>query len=89
MLGVTVAAGGSLLDTVCSAMGNPAVIGELSSAASVLGPVSVCPVGSPLPDANLDGNADDMRRVRVDVSWNSGGARSLTQTTLINNPSQV
>ncbi len=88
VLGISVAAGGSLLNTVCNALGNPAVIGQLTATVSTLVPVSVCPPGSSVTDANLDSNADDFHRVRIDVSWSSGGPnRTLTQTTLLPNPS--
>ena len=89
VLGVSVALGGSLLTTVCNALGNAQVIGRLTALASTVAPVSVCPAGSPVTDANVDGDPDDLRRVRVDVSWYRGAASSVSQTTLLTNPTQA
>jgi Tfp pilus assembly protein PilV len=40
-------------------------------------------------DDPSDGDPDDLRRVRVDVSWDRGAASSVSQTTLLTNPTQA
>lgn len=93
ILGITVTGGGSLLDTVCKAIGtgNPIVAGVGSTVAGALSAVGgasieVCPDKS---YAAVDTNgADDLRRIRVSVSWDTRHKGSIVQTTLIVNPSQ-
>ncbi len=86
VLGVAVAAGGSLLSTVCNAVGtNTALLSTLTAAVSSVAPVSVCGATSSGSVA-FDSRPDDLRRVRVTVGWTQAGeARSLTQTTLLTN----
>lgn len=89
VLGVSVSLGGSLLDTVCNVLGSNSVLfTSLMAAVTAVVPISVCPPGSSVPSAPVDSHADDLRRVRIDVSWTSGGARSVSQTTLLTNPLQ-
>ena len=91
MLGIDVSLGGSLLDTVCSAVGtNTEIEGALAAAVSPVAAVGVCRVGSPAAGSAVpvDADPDDMRRVRIDVSWTRAGAGSVSQTTLLPNPSQ-
>ncbi len=90
-LDVAVAASGTLLDTICKAVGtNTDIANSVASVLSPIAPVGVCPGtgpngGNAVP---IDADPDDMRRVRVDVSWTRGGAGGVTQTTLLPNPSQ-
>jgi hypothetical protein len=89
VLGIAVSAGGSLLNTVCNAIGtNTAILNALTSAVSVVAPLSLCP-STTSGTVPYDIQPDDLRRVRVDVSWNSGGAGSVSQTTLLTNPQQT
>ncbi len=88
---ISIAASGTLLDTVCKAVGtNTDVANALTSVLSPVAAVGVCPGTG--PNANnpvqVDSDPDDMRRVRVDVSWTRGGAGSVSQTTLLPNPPQ-
>ena len=87
---IYVAAGGSLLTTVCNALGNDSVLlSKLTSVVSKVVPLSLCPSRAPsLTSVQLDSHADDMRRVRVDISWSRNGAGSVSQTTLLTNPLQ-
>ncbi len=86
VLGIAVSAGGSLLNTVCSAVGNPALLSTLSSAVSTITPLSACP-SAPSGTVAFDNQPDDLRRVRVDLAWTERGrAESLTQSTLLTNP---
>lgn len=93
VLGMSVAAiavGGSLIDTVCAALGsNGALFTSLMSVVSSVVPISVCPAGTGPGNVPLDQQADDLRSVRVDVSWTKNGGGSLTQTTLLTNPRQT
>jgi len=90
-LDIDVALSGTLLDTVCKAVGtNTDIANSVSAVLSPIAPVAVCPgagpnAGNAVP---IDTDPDDMRRVRVDVSWTRGGAGSVSQTTLLPNPSQ-
>ncbi|HEV2774543.1 MAG TPA: prepilin-type N-terminal cleavage/methylation domain-containing protein [Solirubrobacteraceae bacterium] len=88
---VSVAAGGSLLQTVCNAVGtNTDIAGALSAAVSPVAAVAVCPAGSAGAGSAIpvDSDPDDMRQVRIAVSWTRGVDGSVTQTTLLANPSQ-
>ena len=88
---VSVAAGGSLLQTVCNAVGtNTEIAGALTAAVSPVAAVAICPSGSAGAGSSIrvDSDPDDMRRVRIAVSWTRGGDGSVTQTTLLPNPSQ-
>jgi type II secretory pathway pseudopilin PulG len=82
VLGVQVGLGGSLVDTVCAALGNPELLSQLTSVVSVAAPVTVCPSGTG-GSVHYDSHPDDLRRVRIDVTWNSGRPESITQTTLL------
>ena len=89
VLGIAVTAGGSVLTTVCNALGVGTILSQLTAAVSAAAAVSVCPAGSPGGgDVKYDSRPDDLRRVRIDVSWNRGGAGSISQTTLLTNPLQ-
>jgi type IV pilus modification protein PilV len=90
-LDIDVALSGTLLDTVCKAVGTNTDIATTASAVlSPIAPVAICPASGPNPNGavQIDNDPDDMRRVRVDVSWNRDGAGSVSQTTLLPNPSQ-
>jgi type IV pilus assembly protein PilV len=87
VLGIAVTVGGSLLDTVCGALGISSITSMLSAALSPVAPLSVCPSGGS-GTAPYDSQPDDLRRVRVDVSWTRGGSGSVSQTTLLTNPLQ-
>lgn len=82
VLGVQVGLGGSLVDTVCAALGSPEILSQLTSVVSVAAPVTVCPSGAG-GSVHYDSQPDDLRRVRIDVSWNSGHPEAITQTTLL------
>jgi type IV pilus assembly protein PilV len=90
VLGLSVALGGTLLQTVCNALGSSsALFTSLMSLVSSVVPLSVCPTGTgPGSGLPVDNHADDLRRVRIDVSWNRNGAGSVSQTTLLTNPLQ-
>jgi prepilin-type N-terminal cleavage/methylation domain-containing protein len=89
VLGLSVALGGSLLSTVCNALGSSsALFTSLMAVVNSVVPISICPAGSSVPKVPVDSHADDLRRVRLDVSWTSGGARDVSQTTLLTNPLQ-
>ena len=88
VLGIAVAAGGSMLQTVCNAIGTPAILSQLTNAVSPVVPLSVCPTGAGTGTVQYDSTPDDLRRVRVDVSWTRGGSGSVSQTTLLTNPLQ-
>jgi type IV pilus modification protein PilV len=87
VLGIGVAAAGTLLQTVCNALGLPAVLGALTAGLSAIAPISVCPSGA-TSTAAYDSEPDDLRRVRVDVSWTASRGGSVSQTTLLTNPLQ-
>lgn len=89
VLGVQVALGGGLLSTVCHAVGtDTALLNQLTSAVSTVTPISVCPAGAGTTGAvPYDSDPDDLRRVRMDVTWSSGGSPGeVSQTTLLTNP---
>ena len=88
VLGISVTAGGSLLQTVCNAVGQPAVLSQLTGAISSVASVSVCPTGSGSATVAYDETPEDLRRVRVDVSWNRERPGAISQTTLLTNPTQ-
>jgi len=89
-LPVTLAAGGSLIDTVCNAVGtDTAIANQISSlATSLVGAqgkgavISVCPasIGGSVA---FDTSPDDLRRIQVVVQWTRGEDGSLAQTTLL------
>jgi type IV pilus modification protein PilV len=88
VLGIGVSAAGSLLQTVCNALGISSIASTLSAALSAVAPISVCPSGG-TGTAAYDVQPDDLRRVRIDVSWTrSGTTSSISQTTLLTNPLQ-
>jgi prepilin-type N-terminal cleavage/methylation domain-containing protein len=95
-LPVSLAAGGSLVNTVCNAVGTSTPIAEAISSlgsgslATLLGngaQIQVCPTAGGAEFA-YDTRPDDLRRVRVKVRWTSSGSpsSSLTQTTLLTTP---
>lgn len=85
VLGIGVALGGSLLSTVCNVIGtNTSIANALSSAVSPIASLTACPSTSPGNRA-FDSQPDDLRLVRFTVTWNQGGPRSLTQTTMLTN----
>ncbi len=90
VLGIAVAAGGSLLQTVCNAVGtNTDIINALSSVVGVVAPLSACSATSSGTVA-FDAQPDDLRRVTTTVSWTRNGhPGSLVQTTLLTNPRQT
>lgn len=88
LLGVDVALAGSLLDTVCNAIGDPEILTTLQQTLSPVATVGICTGGSG-PRVQLDNHPDDLRRVRVDVKWTRGGAGNVSQTTLLTNPVQT
>lgn len=88
VLGIAVTLGGSLLGTVCNAVGtNASIVNLLTGALSAVAPLSLCASTSSGTVA-YDSRPDDLRRVRVDVSWTPRGGvlTSLSQSTLLTNP---
>ncbi len=95
-LPVTLAASGSLIDTLCNAVGtNTAIANQVSSLATSL--VGAAGQGASLSVCSTPGSAtvafdhtpDDLRRVRVALSWTPRGRSTpstLTQTTLLTSP---
>ena len=94
-LPVTLAAGGSLINTVCNAVGtNTPILNSVSSLGTSLvglagngAQLSACPAAGGGSIA-FDTRPDDLRRVRVRADWTAGSApsTSLTQTTLLTTP---
>lgn len=92
-LPVSLAVGGSLINTVCNALGtNTAIANQISSlATSLVGAegkgavISVCPaaVGGSVA---FDTTPDDLRRIQIVVQWTRGQSSSLAQTTLLTSP---
>jgi len=79
--------GGSSLDMVCKAVGtDTAILNALTSVVSNVAPISACPTGSAVGTVPYDSTPDDLRRVRIDVSWTRSAAGSVSQTTLLTNP---
>jgi hypothetical protein len=88
--------GSSLIDTVCNALAtNTAIanllgdtIGGLRGAEGRGAAISRCPsAGAGL--VAYDATPDDLRRIRVSVTWTTAGSsspRSVTQTTLLASP---
>ncbi len=94
-LPVALAVGGSLLNTVCNAVGtNTAILnsisdlgGSLLSLAGNGAQLSACPSASAGTIA-FDTRPDDLRRVRIKVDWTQANqSYTLTQTTLLTTPS--
>jgi prepilin-type N-terminal cleavage/methylation domain-containing protein len=94
VLGIGVNAAGSLLDTVCGAVGtNTALVstvtglvgGVLSAGGGA--PLGVCENGNGRTIPLQYGIPDDFHRVRIDVTWTRGANGSVSQTTLLPNPS--
>ena len=90
---VSAAVGGSLIDTVCNAVGtNTAIAGQISGTAERLlslagngAQVEIC--SSSTTQVAIDPRADDLRRIRIKVDWTQhSNAYSLTQTTLLTTP---
>jgi len=96
-LPVTVAAGGSLVNTICNALGtNTPIVNSVSSLGTSLlslsangAQIGVCPDSSQGSVA-FDTRPDDLRRIRIDVTWAHGNnaPTSLTQSTLLTTPQQ-
>lgn len=94
-LPVTLAASGSLVDTVCDAVGTDTAIanlldttsGGLLAAGSRGAVLSVCPAAS-AGSIPYDATPADLRRIRVQLEWTTAGGTpaSLTQTTLLTSP---
>jgi len=95
-LPVSLAAGGSLINTVCNAVGtDTAILNAVSSlgTSSLLSLVGngaqlqLCPAAGGGSVA-YDTRPDDLRRIRVKVDWTptGGDPATLTQTTLLTTP---
>ena len=89
VLGIAgITAGGTALATVCNAIGVSAVTSQLAGLVGGIVPLSVCPTASGGGTIEFDSTPDDLRRVRIDVSWTRGTTGSVRQTTLLTNPDQ-
>lgn len=87
---VGITAGGTALQTVCNALGVSAVTNQLAGLVGGIVPLSVCPSASGGGTIEFDKTPDDLRRIRVDVSWDRGDQHSsVRQTTLLTNPLQT
>lgn len=95
-LPVTLAASGSLIDTLCTAVGTDSAIATQvsSTVTSLIGAegkgasISLCS-SSGSGSVAYDATPEDLRRIRVDLSWTSrasGRSGSLSQTTLLTSP---
>jgi type IV pilus modification protein PilV len=91
---VSLAVGGSLVNTVCNAVGtNTAILNAVSGSASTLlslvgngATVTACPSATGGQMA-FDTRPDDLRRIRIKVDWTQASKPySLTQTTLLTTP---
>jgi type IV pilus assembly protein PilV len=92
VLGIQVVAAGSLLQTVCNAVGtDTTILNTLAAAVSPVAPLSACSSGGTSNGTvAFDNTPDDLRRVRIDVSWTKAGhTGSVSQTTLLTNPLQT
>ena len=86
VLGIGVTAGGSALQTVCNAVGtDTTILNRLTSAVSRVAPLSAC-ASTASGTVPYDSTPDDLRRIRIDVSWTRGSGGSVSQTTLLTNP---
>ena len=88
VLGIGVSAGGTALQTVCNAAGVSAVTNQLAAITGSVVPLSVCPAASGGGTIEFDSTPEDLRRVRIDVSWTRDASGSVRQTTLLTNPDQ-
>jgi len=89
---VSLAVSGSLIETLCNAVGtNTAIANQVSGLASTLvgaegqgAALSLCATTT----VAFDATPDDLRRIRVALSWTARGssATTLTQTTLLTSP---
>lgn len=95
-LPVSLAAGGSLINTVCNAVGtNTAILNQVSDVGTSLlalagngAQLSACPSSSEGTIA-FDTTPEDLRRIRVKVDWTEGqSSGSLTQATLLTTPAR-
>jgi len=85
VLGIAVSLGGSLLATVCNAVGtNSALLATLTSAVSTVAPLSLC-ASTASGSVAYDSRPDDLRRMRIDVAWTQGTSSSVSQTALLTN----
>jgi type IV pilus modification protein PilV len=91
---VDLAVGGSLINTVCNALGTDtdilnAVTGTTSALLSLAGngaTLSAC-ASAPNGQIAFDTRPDDLRRIRIKVDWTQASKPySLTQTTLLTTP---
>lgn len=95
VLGYNVAWSGDPITALCVVSGTNGIVGNLVSSltGNLLGlaqggaQISGCGVTNPSRTIALDDVPDDLRRVRITMSWNRGGPASLTQTTLLASPS--
>ncbi len=85
---IPITVGGTALDTVCNAAGAGQITGMLSALVADVVPLSVCPTASGAGTVEFDSTPDDLRRIRIDVSWTRGSSGSVRQTTLLTNPLQ-
>jgi Tfp pilus assembly protein PilE len=94
-LPVTLAASGSLIDTLCTAVGtNTAIAEQVSSlATSLIGAegkgasISLC-TATGSGSVAYDATPQDLRRIQVQVTWTRGSTTqsTLSQTTLLTSP---
>jgi type IV pilus assembly protein PilV len=93
VLGYNVAWSGDPIIALCAVATSNGAIGNLVSGltGNLLGlaqggaQVSAC-ASNPTTSVAYDAVPDDLRRVRINLTWNDGRARSLTQTTLLAAP---
>jgi prepilin-type N-terminal cleavage/methylation domain-containing protein len=94
VLGYNVAWSGDPITALCLVTTSNGIVGGLVSSltGNLLGlaqggaQISGCGATSPSRTIALDDAPDDLRRVKITLSWNRGGAASLTQTTLLASP---
>lgn len=86
VLGVSVTAAGSLIQTVCNALGpGSTILTQVNALVSSITPLSACT--NTAATAPYDSRPDDLRRVRATVTWTQGArTRTLNQTTFLTNP---
>lgn len=95
VLGYNVAWTGDPITALCLVTTSNGAIGNLVSSltGNLLGlaqggaQISGCGATSPSRTIALDDAPDDLRRVKITLSWNRGGPASLVQTTLLASPS--
>jgi type IV pilus modification protein PilV len=95
VLGYNVAWTGDPITALCLVTTSNGVVGNLVSSltGNLLGlaqggaQISGCGATSPSRTVALDDTPDDLRRIKITMTWNRGGPGSLTQTTLLASPS--